>query len=142
MVAGDLSFDGRAVTALRVRADTRTLKTDETRRDNFLRQQGLETDRFPEAVFVLAEPIAVSVTPAEGASMAATAKGDLTLHGVTKRVDVPVEGKLTGGKLVVVGSVTVALADFAIAKPRVPLVLSIEDNAVIELSLVFAPAGG
>lgn len=64
------------------------------------------------------------------------------MHGVTKRVDVPVEGKFTNGKLVVVGSTRVAFADFGIAKPRVPLVLSIEDDAVIELSLVFAPAGG
>jgi polyisoprenoid-binding protein YceI len=140
-VAGDLNFDGSRVTALRVTADMRNLRSDESRRDNFLRQEGLQTTRFPEAVFVLVEPIAVSVSPTEGATMSATASGDLTVHGVTKRVAVPVEGKLAGGKLVVVGSTRVALVDFGIVKPRVPTVLSIEDDAVIELSLVFAPAG-
>jgi polyisoprenoid-binding protein YceI len=140
-VAGELNFDGSRVTALKVTADMRNLRSDESRRDNFLRQEVLETTRFPEAVFVLVEPIAVSVAPTEGASMSATATGDLTVHGVTKRVAVPVEGKLSGGKLVVVGSTRVALADFSIVKPRVPTVLSIEDDAVIELSLVFAPAG-
>jgi polyisoprenoid-binding protein YceI len=141
-VTGQLQFDGKSVSALQVTADLRNLRSDESRRDNFLRQQGLETNRFPEATFALAEPIAVTVPVAEGATMAATAKGDLTVHGVTKRVDFPVEGKLSGGKLVVVGSMHTTFADFNMTKPRVPLVLSIDDDLLIELSLVFVPSGG
>lgn len=140
-VTGELNFDGRVVTTLQVKADMRQLKSDDSRRDNFLRRQSLESDRLPDATFVLAEPIAVSVGTAEGASMRATARGDLTVHGVTKRVEIPVEGKITNGRLVVVGSLPVALADYSIDKPRVPLVLSIEDVGTMELSLVFAPAG-
>ncbi len=140
-VTGELTFDGRAVPMLRVAADLRQLKSDDNRRDNFVRNQSLQTERFPEAIFTLVEPIPVTTAPAEGATMSATAKGDLTVHGVTKRVDVPIEGKLAGGKLVVVGSVKVALADFGIAPPRAPVVLSVEDSAVLELSLVFTPAG-
>jgi polyisoprenoid-binding protein YceI len=141
-VEGELNFDGARVTALRVKADMRNLRSDDNRRDTYLRRDSLQTATFTEAVFTLADPIPVSVTPAEGATMSTTATGDLTVHGVTKRVQVPVEGKLSGGKLVVVGSTRVALADFGIAKPRAQLVLSVQDNAVIELSLVFAPAGG
>ncbi|MCC6236778.1 MAG: YceI family protein [Dehalococcoidia bacterium] len=140
-VTGDLNFDGNSVTALQVKADMRQLKSDDSRRDNFLRRSSLETDRLPDATFVLAEPIPVSVQATEGASMRATARGDLTVHGVTKRVEIPVEGKITSGKLVVVGSLPVALADYNIEKPRVPLVLSIEDVGTMELSLVFAPTG-
>lgn len=141
-VTGELTFDGRAVPALRVTADLRQLKSDDNRRDNFLRGQSLQTDRFPEAVFTLVEPIAVTVSPVEGATVNAVAKGDLTVHGVTRRVDVPIDGKLSGGKLVVVGSVKVAMADFGISPPRAPVVLSVEDSAVLELSLVFSPAAG
>ncbi len=140
-VTGELNFDGQAIRNLQVKADTRQLKSDDSRRDNFLRRSSLETDRFPEASFVLADPIPVSVQPAEGVSMSATAHGDLTVHGVTKRVEIPVEGKLTNGKLVVVGSLKVPFSDHNIQKPQVPLVLSIEDTGVMELSLVFAPAG-
>ena len=140
-VTGELNFDGRAVTSLQVKADMRQLKSDDSRRDNFLRRQSLESERLPDATFVLAEPIPVSVGTTEGASMRATARGDLTVHGVTKRVEIPVEGKITNGKLVVVGSLPIALADYSIDKPRVPLVLSIEDVGTMELSLVFAPAG-
>ncbi len=140
-VSGDLNFDGSAVTTLQVKADMRQLKSDDSRRDNFLRRSSLESDRLPDATFVLAEPIPVSVQPAEGVSMRATARGDLTVHGVTRHVEIPVEGKITNGRLVVVGSLPVALADYSIEKPRVPLVLSIEDVGTMELSLVFAPAG-
>lgn len=141
-VTGELTFDGRTVSGLRVTADVRQLKSDDSRRDMFLRRQSLEADRYPEAVFILAEPLPVSATPVEGASLSAVAKGDLTLHGVTKRVEWPVEGRLVGGRLVVVGSLKVPFSDFSIAAPRAPLVLSVEDVAVMELSLVFAPAGG
>lgn len=140
-ITGDLTYDGSSVTALQVKADVRQLKSDDNRRDNFLRNQSLQTAQFPEATFVLAEPVTVSVRPAEGASMSATARGDLTLHGVTKRVAVPLEGKMANGKLVVVGSLRIALADFAISPPRAPVVLSVEDAGVMELSLVFAPEG-
>ncbi len=139
-VSGDLTFDGRAVSVLQVKADLRQLKSDDNRRDNYLRRSSLESDRLPDATFVLAEPIAVSVAAAEGAAMSATARGDFTLHGVTKRVEIPVEGKITGGKLLVVGSLRVPLADYGIAQPRVPLVLSVDEIAVMELSLVFSPA--
>ncbi len=141
-VTGELTYDGGSVTALQVQADVRQLKSDDNRRDNFLRNQSLQTAQFPEAKFVLAEPVPVSVRPAEGASMNATARGDLTLHGVTKRVEVPLEGKMANGKLVVVGSLRIALADFAISPPRAPVVLSVEDAGVMELSLVFTPQEG
>ncbi|MFN8638920.1 MAG: YceI family protein [Dehalococcoidia bacterium] len=140
-VTGELRYDGGSVTALQVQADVRQLKSDDNRRDNFLRTQSLQTSQFPEAKFVLTEPIAISVRPAEGAAMTTTARGDLTLHGVTKRVDVPLEGKMANGKLVVVGSTRIALADYAISPPRAPVVLSVEDAGVMELSLVFAPEG-
>jgi polyisoprenoid-binding protein YceI len=141
-LSGDLSYDGRAITDLEVKADMRQLKSDDNRRDNFLRRQSLESDRYPDATFVLAEPIAVAAQPAEGASMSATARGDLTLHGVTKRIEIPVEGRLTGGKLVVVGSTRIPFADYSISPPRAQSVISVEDVGVLEVSLVFQPASG
>ncbi len=37
--------------------------SDETRRDNRIRTQGLESDRFPTATFVSTSPISVPVEP-------------------------------------------------------------------------------
>ncbi len=136
-VTGTLTFDGAAITAVEVTADLRQLRSDETRRDRALEMQALETARFPSATFVLTAPIRLERAPAEGGTVRAAATGDLTLHGVTRRVEVPIEGQFQGGRAVVVGSLDIRFADFGIAQPRAQLVLSVEDHGVIELQLVF-----
>ncbi|MSQ36107.1 MAG: YceI family protein [Dehalococcoidia bacterium] len=136
-VTGTLTFDGAAITAVEVRADLRQLRSDEARRDRALEMQALETTRFPSATFVLTAPIRLERAPAEGGTVRATATGDFTLHGVTRRVEVPIEGQFQGGRAVVVGSLAIRFADFGIAPPRAPIVLSVEDHGVIELQLVF-----
>jgi polyisoprenoid-binding protein YceI len=63
-------------------------------------------------VFTLADPIPVSVTPAEGATMSTTATGDLTVHGVTRRVSLPVVMTVSGDQLRATGEATIKQTDF------------------------------
>lgn len=63
--------------------------------------------------------------------------GDLTLHGVTKQVAIPVEGQFTNGQVVVVGSLEIVFADYMIDKPSAASVLSVDDHGVLEIQLVF-----
>ena len=64
--------------------------------------------------------------------------GDLTLHGVTRSVEIPIQGQLLdGGAIVVVGALDVALADYEIEPPTGFAVLSIDDVGTIELQLAF-----
>ena len=58
-------------------------------RDGQLGRQGVQTDQFPTATFVLTAPIDLGTIPAEGTPVDVTAVGDLTLHGVTKSVSDP-----------------------------------------------------
>lgn len=64
--------------------------------------------------------------------------GDLTIHGVTRPVDFPLTATIQGPNLVVIGQLDVLLADYGIAAPSAPVVASVEDNAILELSLVLA----
>ena len=48
-------------------------------RDGQLGRQGIQTDQFPTATFVLTEPIEIGRIPAEGASVDVTAVGDLAM---------------------------------------------------------------
>lgn len=114
-----------------------TLKSDDSRRDNFMRRSGLQTQQFPTAKFVLTQPIAIASLPAEGAKVKFDATGDFTLHGVTKRVTITMEGARQAGVVVVAGSLEVALADYSISKPAAPSVLSIEDKGQMEFQLQF-----
>ena len=118
-----------------VTADLRDLESDDSRRDGALQFQALESQRFPTATFELTEPIAVPEGLAAGEPISIDANGTLTLHGVTKAVVIPIEAVLEDGVMVVVGSIPILFADYDIAQPRSPILVSIEDNGVMELQL-------
>lgn len=140
-VEGTLTFDGRAVTRAEITADLRALTSDRPLRDNALRTQALETNRYPTATFVLTRPVEVARVPGEGETVTQTVVGQLTLHGVTREVQVEVQAVLQGGRLAVVGSTEIRFADFNIAQPRAASVLSVADRGTMELQLIFEKAG-
>ena len=139
-VTGSLVLSGTTITEASFEADLTTLQSDNDMRDGQLGRQGLETDAYPTATFVLAEPIDLGVVPAEGETIQATAVGDLTLHGVTQRVEIAVEARLTDGVVTVVGSLPIAFGDYGMTAPESMRVLSIDDNGTMEFQLQFAQA--
>ena len=133
-VTGSVVLDGATITAVDIEADLSTLESDSSMRDGQLHRQALETDTYPTATFVLAEPIDLG-SVAEGKEMTVTATGDLTIHGVTKRVAIPLEAQLTDGVVTVVGSIDITFADYGMRSPQSMMVLSIADHATLELQL-------
>jgi polyisoprenoid-binding protein YceI len=73
-------------------------------------------------------------------SIKVTATGDFTLHGVTNSVQIPLEAKRSGDVIVITGSLTIVWTDYAITKPNSFAVLSIEDQGIMELQLLFSRA--
>ncbi|MBA3510230.1 MAG: YceI family protein [Thermoleophilaceae bacterium] len=117
-------------------ADLTQLKSDEARRDNRIRTVGLETDLFPSAMFVAAGPIEVPATALSGAVAKVQVPGDLTIHGVTKRVTMPLEVKANGRQVEVAGTLTFPFGDFGMSAPNVGGIVTVESNPTLELKLV------
>lgn len=136
-VTGTLALDGANVTNVDVTADLTRLTSDDNRRDGQLRQQALETSLFPQATFKLTSPIDLGTAPVDGQVIKATATGDLTLHGVTKSVQVPVRAELSGDVVTVTGSLEIQFADYQIQQPVSFAILSIEDHGTMEFQLHF-----
>ena len=136
-VTGSLTLAGSTITDASFEADLTTLQSDSGMRDGQLGRQGLETDTYPTATFVLAEPIEHDAMPDDGGTVEATAVGDLTLHGVTQRVEIPLEARLTDGVVTVVGSLPVAFGDYGMTAPESMRVLSIDENGTMEFQLQF-----
>ena len=136
-VTGSLTLDGTNITDVQVTADLTTLQSDDLRRDGQLQRQGIETARFPQATFKLTSPFDLGSAPADGQAISATATGDLTLHGVTKSVQVPIQAQLSGDVVTVVGSIPIAFADYSIEPPTSFAILSVEDHGTMELQLHF-----
>ena len=134
-VTGSLTLAGTSITAVQIEANLTTLKSDDDRRDGQLSRQGIQTSQFPTSTFTLTSPIQLGSLPAEGQAISATASGNLTLHGVTKPVQIPVQAKLSNGVVTVTGSIDILFADFGIERPSSFVVLSIDDHGIMEFQL-------
>ena len=134
-VTGSVTVDGTTVTAAAFTADLTNLQSDDPRRDGQLRHQALETSQFPTATFKLTQPFDLGKVPAEGETVSATATGDLTLHGVAKPVQVPLQARLANEMVTIVGSLAITFSDYGINPPQSFLVLSVEDTGTLELQL-------
>ncbi len=136
-VTGSLTISGTTIQAVEATADLTTLKSDDDRRDGQLDRQGIQTGTFPTATFRLTAPIELAELPAEGETISVTASGELTLHGQTKAVEVPLQARLSGGVISVTGSIAIVFADYGIQRPTSMVVLSIADRGTMEFQLHF-----
>jgi polyisoprenoid-binding protein YceI len=136
-VTGTMEVAGDTVEKVRIEADLTRLTSNETRRDNAIRQRGLESERYPTATLELAEPIKLATAPVEGREVRGQGKGRLTVHGVTREVDLDLRGRWSGSTIQVVGQLPVRMSDYQIQAPRFGPVVSIEDSAAVDFSLVF-----
>ena len=136
-VTGTFTIDGTTISDVTVSADLRDLTSDQSFRDGRLHSSGIESDRFPQAKFVLADPITLAADPAAGETITVDATGDFTLHGVTKRVTVPIQARWDGRDIQVVGNLAIDFADYNITAPTAPVVASVDDHGEMEFQLFF-----
>ncbi len=134
-----MTVSGSQVTAVDITADMTQLKSDKAPRDGQIKTRGIETDTFPTATFKLTQPITLPSTPEKGKEIDVTATGELTLHGVTKTIEIPLKASWTGDTILVAGGAPVAFSDYDI-EPPTNAIVSVDDNGEFELQLTFVPA--
>ena len=141
-VTGGLTVEGTpgalALVDGSIEVDMTTLQSDEGRRDNQLRGRGIQTDTFPTSTFELAGPVPL---PAElgAADVDMTLPGQLTLHGVTRDVEIAAQARLQDdGTVVVAGSLPILFADYDIEAPNVAGLIAVQDNGSMEFRVVLA----
>lgn len=134
-VTGSMTIAGTEVTDATFTVDMTRITTNESRRDRRV-QEALNTGQNPTATFTLTAPIDLGTDAADGSEVTATAKGDLTINGVTRAVEFPLQAKLVDGTVVVVGSLDVTFSDYGVTAPSAPIVLSVDDHGVLELQLL------
>ncbi len=140
-VAGSIAFDADGAVVAdgsRIAVQAATLRTDSNRRDGYVRNRTLLTDTYPEVVF---QPTAVDGLPASlgdaSGPVEFTITGDLTVRDQTREVswdataDFPGDGTASG-----MASVMFTFDDFGMDKPRVAIVVSVEDEILLELDFV------
>ena len=135
-VSGSIELSDTALVAATVEVQMGALHTDNSFRDGRI-YQALNTSEFPLATFTLAEPVALPAGMADGEAFSGSAVGDLTIKGVTNRVAFDLQAQLVGDRIVAVGSSAVVFSDFGVTAPTAPIVVSVEDNGIMEFQLLF-----
>src|SRR5206468_1520100 len=84
---------------------------------------------------------AVGRTSSVHGSVTISATGKLTLHGVTRTVTIPIDARLSGSQIELVGSITFPFSDFGMTPPSIGGFVSVQDNATMEFQLKLARSG-
>jgi polyisoprenoid-binding protein YceI len=132
---------GYTLAAAAFSVDVSKLTSDQSRRDQRIHSQGLESDRYPTATFTLTSPIALPAEATSGQTIHVSATGDLTIHGVTKSVTIPIDARLTGSKIELVGSITFPFSQFGMTPPSIGGFVSVQSNATMEFQLLLTRQG-
>jgi polyisoprenoid-binding protein YceI len=118
--------------------DVSQLRSDQAKRDNKIRTIGLETDRYPQATFVAAGPVPIPGDAEKGKATTVAVQGDLTLHGVTTTVSMPLQVQRDGAQIRIVGTYQFAWSDFGMTAPSIQPLVSVTGNPTLEFELRLA----
>ncbi|HEY0405272.1 MAG TPA: YceI family protein [Pyrinomonadaceae bacterium] len=102
-----------------------------------LREIVLETAKYPEITFKSAE---VKIKPFKGGQFQASVGGDLTLHGVTRHITIPVDVALSADALRARGEFTVRRSDYNVkATSAVHGLIRVRDKIKFTFDIVARP---
>jgi polyisoprenoid-binding protein YceI len=138
-ITGSMAVTGTTVSEASFTVDMTTVTSDQTRRDNQFNGRIMDTSTYPTATFTLTDPIELGSIPAQGVDRTVQAKGDLTLHGVTKTVEFELTGRYSDSTVEIAGAIPITFADWGIPNPSFGPV-STEDHGVLEFALNFSHA--
>lgn len=134
-ISGDILVDLDQPAASRlgeIVIDVSQLTSDESRRDNYIRRNGLESARFPLARFTTTALEGLPATIAPGEDVTFTIRGELTVKEVTRPVTWQATVRWEGDRLIGTAETQILMSDFGVGPIRIPL-LATED----EVRLVF-----
>ena len=122
-----------------ITADVSQFKSDSSRRDSFIRQHFLESDKYPTVTFVPTQVEGLPQTYTEGQEIPLKISGNVTLHNVTKPVTFDASVKLSGNTLSGVATTSILMSDFGIGPISLMNMLKTEDQVKLTLTIVARP---
>jgi polyisoprenoid-binding protein YceI len=130
-----LGADTKPIEGAKIMVDMRTLKSDKTQRDNFIRTNTLQADQFPLAEFVVTGVDGWTGPLTEGKSSTFKLRGNMTIHGVTKPVTFDTTATMQGGNVTGMATTTFKFQDFGMTPPNVS-VAKATDTIKLDMNIV------
>ncbi|HEX5369557.1 MAG TPA: YceI family protein [Dehalococcoidia bacterium] len=101
--------------------DLGTLKTDESMRDRFIKQNTLQTSKYPDAVFTIESVDGFPAGYTQNEQIQLTLNGTLSVHGVDKPVTWTVLARQAGDTLTATADTDINFTDFGMSPPNVQI---------------------
>lgn len=142
VVHGTMETRGGAIVATHVLVDMRTLKTNDSRRDDTLRSSREPLwDKHPYGRFTLGRrPVRLGRHGSEPVADV-VARGTLRLHDVDRKVDFPLQVRVSGGRFQAAGHLRTKMTRFGFDPPSVAGLTTVRDGVTIEVKLTFVRQG-
>jgi polyisoprenoid-binding protein YceI len=120
--------------------DLSTLKTDESRRDNYVRSNVLQTNRFQFAEFVIDSVDAFPTDYVEGEEASLSLSGTMTIRGVSQPMTFTVLARQAGDTLTATADAQFNMSDFGIDPPQVAIAKA-KDGVTLQVVLIAREPG-
>lgn len=111
--------------------DLSTLKSDDDRRDQRLREKYLESNQFPIAQFQATGVANFPQSYEEGEAITFQLLGDMTIHETTRPAVWDVTATINGDSISGTAQTVVMLADYGIEVPVIPNILTVTDGITV-----------
>ncbi len=134
-----LKDDGTFTPDSKISFDLTTLTSDESNRDNFIKQDTLQVRQFPKAEFVPTKVTGLTLPMPASGTFTFKLTGMMTIHGTAKEATFDVQAKRNGGELTATATTSPkwAFGDFGMRAPSVPFrVVSVTDEIRLVVDIV------
>ena len=116
--------------------DISTLTSDQRMRDGRIRDEWLESSRFPTASFSATDIQGVSGAYNEGDEVTFQVAGDLTVREVTNPVVFDVTATLNGSTITGVATTEFPMSSFGVTPPKMTNLFTVGDDTTIRVEFV------
>jgi polyisoprenoid-binding protein YceI len=124
----------------RIIVNVTNLKSDQARRDGFIKRRTLESDKYATVELVPTAFRGISARPTGSEPISFSLVGDLTVHGTTRPTEWSVTARAEGSDIVGTATTAFTFKDMGLDQPKVPVVLSVADTIKLEYDFRFTPA--
>ena len=138
-VTGTFAFsrDGEIVASgSRIVMNAASLRSDEPRRDNYLGDNAIETNTYPEIIFVATDISRLEWPLPTSGETTFIIEGDLTVRDVTRPVVWEATATFNGNSVTGKAETNFTFGEFEMEVPDLFFLISVDDNIRLELDFV------
>ena len=141
-ITGAMTIAKSVVTTATFSVDLTKVASDQSRRDAQFQGRIMDTAKYPNATFRLTKPIDLGATVDSTGPVPVATTGDLTLHGTTRNVTVPLTAQRNNAGIQLSGQIPVTFAEYGIPNPSISIgsFVTTDDHGQAEILLNFTKA--